>query len=332
MPPGEVVEVVVQDEDAPVVQPPGLPGADDEHAHPADSSDGAAVVVCSRDRPQLLADALAAVRAALRAGDELVVVDSASRSAATRRVAGDAGARVLRCERPGLSRARNLGWRASTQPFVLFTDDDCRPSAGWVQQAVHALREPGTGAVWGRVTAAGEGAAGLSILDEDTPAELRPGSPLSAAGHGANMAFRREALAAVGGFDPWLGVGARFGAGEDKDVFWRLVRAGYGVRYAPQAVVSHLAWRGDAQALRVTYRYGLGAGAITAKRRRIAGDRGLVAEECWRFGLLPAARALRRRQWTTGAAALARTAGVLTGATLARRYGVADGILQGPHG
>ena len=55
---------------------------------------------------------------------ELVVVDSASRGSAVREVASSAGAVVLRCEQPGLARARNAGVAGSTSPYIAFTEDD----------------------------------------------------------------------------------------------------------------------------------------------------------------------------------------------------------------
>ena len=70
---------------------------------------GVSVVVCSRDRPQHLAACLEALLTAIRPQDEVIVVDSASRDARTRRAAFDHGVRVVRCERPGLSHARNAG-------------------------------------------------------------------------------------------------------------------------------------------------------------------------------------------------------------------------------
>ena len=61
------------------------------------------------------------------------------------------GARVLRLEAPGASRARNAGWRAARHSLVAFTDDDCRPQPGWLDALAAAsggrLRHrPGRGA------------------------------------------------------------------------------------------------------------------------------------------------------------------------------------------
>src|SRR5690242_7103115 len=89
------------------------------------SAGTATVVVPTRDRPSQLAACLDSLRSALREGDELVVVDSASRdAAAVAAVARSAGARLVRCELPGVNRARNSGWRAGSRDVVLFTDDD----------------------------------------------------------------------------------------------------------------------------------------------------------------------------------------------------------------
>jgi hypothetical protein len=65
-----------------------------------------AVVICTRDRPAQLETALAAAVAHARSSDDLIVVDSASTQPAVGQVAAAAGARVVRVDAPGLSRAR----------------------------------------------------------------------------------------------------------------------------------------------------------------------------------------------------------------------------------
>src|SRR5207253_2427670 len=58
-------------------------------------------------------------------------------------------------------------------------------------------------------------------------------------GIGANMALRREALAAVGGFDLMLGAGGYFPSGEDFDMSYRVLAAGYALLHLPEATVVH---------------------------------------------------------------------------------------------
>jgi hypothetical protein len=59
-------------------------------------------------------------------------------------------------------------------------------------------------------------------------------------GVGCNMAFRREAIAALGGFDPALDVGTATGGGGDLDAFQRLIEADAAIVYRPDAVVRHV--------------------------------------------------------------------------------------------
>lgn len=288
------------------------------------------MVLCSRDRSALLAEALPSVLAAIRPGDEVVVVDSASRDGSVGTVAESAGVRLLRCDRPGLSRARNLGWRATDRPLVLFTDDDCRPLPGWMEAAAAAFADPAVGAVWGRVLDDGRSGIPLSVSEADGPARYDGRGDLSSIGHGACMAFRRATLEDIGGFDELLGVGALLGSGEDKDAFWRAARAGWSCRSAPGVAVTHVGWRDDAAARRVLYRYGVGAGALAVKRRRLSRERSLVLAELWRHGLVPAARRARHRRYAVSAGALVRAAGVLSGARQGRRLPLDDGRFREP--
>jgi O-antigen biosynthesis protein len=58
-------------------------------------------------------------------------------------------------------------------------------------------------------------------------------------GTGANMAFRRSALAIVGGFDPALDAGTLTHGGGDLDMFFRIIKARGTLVYEPAAVVRH---------------------------------------------------------------------------------------------
>jgi GT2 family glycosyltransferase len=63
--------------------------------------------------------------------------------------------------------------------------------------------------------------------------------PLPPFGVGANMAFRREVLARVGGFDVALGAGTLAQAGEDTLALTLALLAGYRIVYQPSAVMRH---------------------------------------------------------------------------------------------
>src|SRR5262249_34110354 len=63
------------------------------------------------------------------------------------------------------------------------------------------------------------------VLESDQVAEHIPG---------CNMAYRREALEAINGFDPIFRQ-----AGDDVDLCWRLQQAGMWITFAPRAFVCH---------------------------------------------------------------------------------------------
>lgn len=276
------------------------------------------MVVPCRDRATLLAGALAAIQPCLRPDDELVVVDSASRTAAVAEAAAAAGARVVRCEQPGVSRARNAGARAVTADVVVFTDDDCRPLEGWLDALVGPLAEDDTlHFVTGAVHGTGDGPA-LSVDERTTAVRLGAGAGIESLGHSANLAVRRPLLVDVlGGFDTAMGSGAPLRAAEDADLQWRALRRGYDGWHEPAAVTTHEAWRGRRAALRQSHDYGVGAAALAHKIRR---------NEAGRSRFTPAREALGHlwRDLRSGyrfgvLVSLARLVGVLRGALAARR-------------
>jgi GT2 family glycosyltransferase len=229
------------------------------------------VVVPTRDRPTQLAACLASLRSALRPQDELVVVDSASSDPApVAQVARGAGATLVRCERPGVGRARNAGWRAGRGQVVLFTDDDVVVDAGWRDALVGAVQAyPDAGFVTGRVLPpAGEHPSrDVAIKRDDEPARFDAGS-VGNLGHGASLATRREVLERLGGWDDSLGVGGRFGAAPEHDLFDRAFALGLTGRYEPAALAWHAQWRGPRRLLLLDTRYGYGSGARLAKLLR----------------------------------------------------------------
>jgi GT2 family glycosyltransferase len=277
-----------------------------------------AIVICSRDRAQLLEGALAAIDAARRPGDEVVVVDSASRDASVRTVASRFdGFTVVRSDEPGLARARNCGVRASSAPLIAFTDDDCRPEPHWADVYEDVFRrDPQLGFVTGRVVPDRTEGPMLSIGGRDEPRSFSYGADPVEFGHGANFAVRREALVGVDGFDEALGVGVRFAGGEDHDALWRLLRSGWTGRYEPRIAVVHCQWRSRRQFLRSQYGYGLGSGAFAAKAIRLERRAGLqlLGHRLWRGGALSAFRALRDGNETGAAGDAIRFVGSVVGA------------------
>lgn len=287
------------------------------------------VVIPTRERPALVEAALSAVKRSLRPGDEVIVVDSASNppaAVATAAVATEAGARLVRCDQPGTCRARNAGARAASAPIVAFTDDDCLPEPGWVQEVAEVFaRHAGLGFMTGAVV---PGPAAdrttptgltLSTLTGGTPRAFGTDEEPDALGHGANMAWDRAALLAMGGFDEAFGPGAPLRAAEDHEAFWRALRTGLAGRHEPDAVVVHSQWRGTWGQIRSYYGYGMGSAGLFAKRART--EAGLPTEGgyLWSSGMVPIGRALSKGYQRGAAAEAAKLVGMVHGLVRSRR-------------
>lgn len=259
------------------------------------------VVVCTRNRSDILAGCLDRL-AGLTYGDvEIVVVDNAPSDDSTRRVVEKAAAdderfRYVLEPVPGLSAARNRGLAEARGGYVAYTDDDVAVDEAWIQGLLKGFhRRPDAGCVTGLVCTAGISgdaewyfdarAASWSTRCEPQEFDLRgtgrpnalyPYSP-GIFGTGANFAFDRELLRALGGFDEALGAGTRTRGGEDLDMFVRVLRAGRAIVYEPAAVVWHHHRADHAALLQQLFGYGTGLAAFVTKCLTQAGTRGEIA-------------------------------------------------------
>lgn len=257
---------------------------------------GVTVIVCSRNRHEMLEQALPDVLAAAGASDHILVVDSASSGPETRDVAERLGVPCIRVDRAGLSRARNAGVRHATTDIVAFTDDDCRPDSGWLDALSEGFTASDVAFVTGRVRSSLDSGGGASVLDREEPARYVGVQEPLGIGHGANMAYRRSVLVDLGMFDERLGAGADLRSGEDVDMLFRCLTAGYAGRYEPAAGMLHVQWRSQRETLTLRYGYAMGNGAFRVKALRLGvpGAPRLLVRFLHQHGLQPTWRALRR--------------------------------------
>jgi glycosyltransferase involved in cell wall biosynthesis len=238
------------------------------------------VVVCTRGRVQGLTRCLRHLANQEYPRFEVVVVDNApvdDRVEAAIRELGDASRiRYVVEPRVGLSRARNRGWGVAKGELIAFADDDEAPDPFWLVEIARGFRaSEGVGCVSGMILPAsldtqiegwfeefgghskGRGFEG-QIFDASASGAQSALYPLPPFGAGGNMAFRRSALEAIGGFDNALGAGTPARAGEDTLAFTLVQLAGFRMVYRPSALVrhSHHADRGAFEAQ--IYGYGVG--------------------------------------------------------------------------
>jgi GT2 family glycosyltransferase len=168
--------------------------------------------------------------------------------------------RAVRDTKPGASRARNIGAREAAGEFVAFIDDDCEADPRWLASLVKSFdANPAAGVACGAVVPAPSDPREGFIVGfvPSKPRRLtgRLGKLLDT-GISANMAFRRSAFEAIGGFDEMLGPGAYFVAMEDQEASYRVLRAGYALLHVPDARVIHYGfrdWASGGRLIRRTY-------------------------------------------------------------------------------
>lgn len=143
---------------------------------------------------------------------------------------------VLRSSGSGPAAARNLGWRASTAPWVVFVDDDVIAREPWLATLCDdLLRVPAR-------VAGSQGRIDVPVPDDRAPTDWeRNVKGLEGARFiTADMAYRRSVLEEVGGFDERFTRAYR----EDADLALRVRAAGYRI-VGGRRRVSHPPGRAD---------------------------------------------------------------------------------------
>ena len=218
------------------------------------------VVVCTYNGQRFIGETLSALAKSNHPDYEVIVVDDGSTDA-TAAIAGEFNVRLIRTENCGLSSARNTGLRAATGEIVAYIDDDAYPDEEWLNRLAMVF-----------LTTDYVGVGGPNLPPASDPLVAQcvahaPGGPIHVllsdreAEHipGCNMAFRREHLLSIGGFDPQFRV-----AGDDVDVCWKVQERGWKLGFSPTATVFH--HRRDS--LRAYWKQQLGYGKAEALLER----------------------------------------------------------------
>ncbi|NMP22535.1 glycosyltransferase family 2 protein [Sulfobacillus harzensis] len=151
----------------------------------------------------------------------------------------------IRTDKPGLTRARNIGLQRATGSYIIYVDDDVRiPDAKFIQHHVDALSRPGVGAAAGRVLepdrpplTVDKRVGWLGYFGTREPGFGTERSGAAESVRGCNMSFVRSVLSDIGGFDEAY---TRSAYREDTDVAFRVKRAGYQLWFSAEAWLYHL--------------------------------------------------------------------------------------------
>ncbi len=226
------------------------------------------IIICTHNRANMLKNCLGSLARLDYPDYEVIVVDSAPKDESTRKLIETTSYRYLREKRPGPNLARNFGAAQARYDIFAFIDDDVRVDRDWLHRIADGFTYREVAAVSGLILP----------FELETPAQhlfeqfggMCRGfvarhyqlDYLSAferiktfnLGTTANMAIKRAAFEQIQGFDQYLSVG------EDLELFYRLLKNGFLLRYDPAALVWHQHRRTFKELERQLYGYGKGFG------------------------------------------------------------------------
>ncbi len=213
------------------------------------------IVIISKDEERLAATLDAIADLGQGAVDQVVVIDASQGRLDSIRQANPwvdwedfhqpVGNRVT------IPHQRNAGVRRARGEIIVFIDCGCVPQAGWLQRLLAPIVNEGEQITCGPATARGANVYAGSRWASPTSEYVDKAPTI-------NLAFRRSAFDAVGGFDE------SFEYGSDIDFTWRLTEHGYRLRWVGDAVVEH-EWGTVRRQVRRAYAYGAASARLYRK-------------------------------------------------------------------
>jgi GT2 family glycosyltransferase len=233
----------------------------------------ASVIICTRNRPQVVMRTLRSLKRLEYPRFEVLLMDGSSSTDTVDIVRADFP-EIHYCHvgDVGKSGALNAGIALASGEMLAFTDDDVVVDRHWLAELVGALTtdhrvacvtglasplELTTQAqLWFEETGGFTGGYDERILDLESPERglLLPYAT-ERIGAGVNMAWRRDVIRRLGGFDVALD------SAEDLAAFFDALIQGFKIVYEPAAIVYHEHRRTYEELRRQSYWHGLGLGA-----------------------------------------------------------------------
>jgi len=283
-------------------------------------------VICTRNRAEPVARAVGSLLEGETEPLELIVVDQSDgpeTERALERFAGDPRLRYCRSTQRGKGKALNQALHLARGAVIVSTDDDCSAPPGWISGMARALEsQPEAVIAFCQVLPVehDRSAGYVPAYHLNQSRTLRSVSSICGGlGIGAGIAFRREFVLSIGGFDEAFGPGGRFPSADEWDLAIRALLSGHHVFETAELSIVHDGFRTFEDGRAHARRDWLALGAVCAKPLRAG---------YWRAAVVPVWLFSTKAVWPPVADALALRKPRGLGRITAFAQGFAQGLLS----
>jgi len=206
------------------------------------------VAICTYNRPIELGSCLESLKAerSRSSNFHILIVDNYG-CEQTRHLADQFFAEYIREYEVGLSLARNRAWQVCQTPWILYLDDDAKMRPGGIAETHHTIHRQlyqvfgGRFVHWFKTPPPKWFPKEFEQNGRPNDAKELTTLPQDDYLFGGIIAFKKEILVAMGGFDPTFGMqGKALGYGEENDLQIRLRANNITIGYNPNIVIDHL--------------------------------------------------------------------------------------------
>lgn len=192
------------------------------------------IIIPAYNAEKTLAECLAACLTQDYPDFEIIVVDDGSTDGTSAVSQRFEAVRYHHQSNSGPASARNTGARIASGDLLVYTDSDCIPQSDWLRQLTRGFEE-GVVAVGGTYAIANPASRLARVVQAEIGQRHRQFKRDVDFLGSFNVAYRRDAFEATGGFDETY----RQASGEDNDLAYRLHDQGGRMVFNPEAVVAH---------------------------------------------------------------------------------------------
>ncbi len=195
------------------------------------------VIIPAYNCEQTIAPALEAISAQTYNGPlEVIVVDDGSTDKTASVIQSFKKVIYIHQDNTGPATARNQGAHLARGEILFFTDADCVPEPQWIEKMLKPLQEPQIGVVAGSYGIANPQERLAYCIHQEIcfrHQSLMPQYPKAFGSY--NFCIRRNIFNSVGGFNTEY----RYASGEDNDLSYKILKAGYKIYFERNAIVEH---------------------------------------------------------------------------------------------